>query len=333
MLLSRLAESCYWLGRYLERCADLSAALLAYEQLRLDIPGPETPGWQLLAPIAGIECNSVAEPDPQMLLERMVLDRENPGSLLGALHRARENLRRARFLFPFECWQTLNPLYLRLLALEAEERSMAREVDLDGLLAGAVRASQEFAGQIAGGMLRDHAHAFLRMGLYVERADMMFRVARVMTDALIPATSRFRFEDVRWMGLLKSIGAYHTYRRRYQTRSDFGNALELLLFEPSFPRSYAHALLQIDRDLEGLPRSAPAREAVRRSWPAALVGTREALEPYARRALQDLAGLQAVIESTYFLPEAEPILAEDVRAPAASPAGPGERQRVEAART
>jgi uncharacterized alpha-E superfamily protein len=247
------------------------------------------------------------------VVQAVVLDRENSSSVLGAVHQARENLRRARFLFPYECWQTLTPLYLSLDAARARAAaggSGRSPADGDGtdtwaelgpLLAEVVRGSQQFAGQIATGMQRDHAHAFLRIGIQLERADMMFRVSTVMTEALLPSRPGARFEDVRWMGLLKAVGAYHTYRRRFQTRSDFGSALELLLFEPLFPRSFAHALLQIDRDLVGLPRNLEVREALRSCWPSAGTGSRAALVHYAETALAALARLHTKIESTYLL--------------------------------
>jgi uncharacterized alpha-E superfamily protein len=312
MLLSRLAESCYWLGRHLERAADLSSALLAYEQIRLDLPGPEAPSWGRLAGLAGLDAQPAEDIPARALIQAVVFDRENPSSLLGSLHQARENLRRTRFLFPYECWQTLTPLHQALEAARVNVTSPAPGeagdpwAELGPVLAEVVRGSQQFAGQIATGMMRDQAHAFLRIGIHLERADMMFRVSTVMTEALIPSRPGARFEDVRWMGLLKALGAYHTYRRRFQTRSDFGNALELLLFEPRFPRSFAHALLQIDRDLDRLPRNLAAREALRSCWPKAEPGSRAALEHHAETALAALAHVHTVLASGY-LSAASPI--------------------------
>jgi uncharacterized alpha-E superfamily protein len=327
MLLSRLATSCYWLGRHLERAADLSGALLAYEQIRLDMPGPEAPNWVRLAALAGLDLPPAGDIPAHALIQAVVLDRENPSSVLGSLHQARENLRRVRFLFPYDCWQTLTPLYLSLTSPPAAAVATDPWAELGPLLAEVVRGSQQFAGQIATGMQRDQAHGFLRIGIHVERADMMFRVSTVMAEALIPTRPHARFEDVRWMGLLKSVGAYHTYRRRFQARSDFDSALELLLFEPCFPRSFAHALLQIDRDLIRLPRNLAAREALRRCWPKAEAASRAALEHYAEAALGALAHLHTVIESSY-LSLSSPTAGAQAASPNrdARPAGPARPQ-------
>jgi uncharacterized alpha-E superfamily protein len=297
MLLCRLAENAYWLGRYLERAEDLSRALLAYEQIRLDLPGQRAPGWQRLATLAGVApAESSAGLDPAAFVARVILDRQNPCSLLGALHAARENLRRARSLFPAECWHTLNPLYLRLSALDAAAAPATLRAQLEQVVA----ASREIGGHITAGMLRDAGYAFLRMGAHLERADMTLRIATIVADTLFPGGRGAPFEDVRWMGLLRSVGAYGTYRHRYHAATDFNSALELLLREPTFPRSLAHGLQEIGRELGGLPEHVEVQDALEACRPAQVVETRAALATFADNALAHLANLSSVLESTYF---------------------------------
>jgi uncharacterized alpha-E superfamily protein len=249
MLLCRLAENAFWLGRYLERAEALARAILAFEEIRLDLPGQRAPGWQRLAACAGVEPAEAAALEPGAFVARVILDRENPSAILGALHAARENLRRARSLFPAECWHALNPLYLRLLGLAADAPPAELRANLDRVVAGC----RELGGHIATGVLRDEGYAFLRMGILLERSDMMLRVATIVADTLIPAGRGTTFEDVRWMGLLKSVGAYGTYRHRYQAAADFGSALQLLLFEAKFPRSLSYALNEVRDHLAMLP--------------------------------------------------------------------------------
>lgn len=300
MLLSRLAETAFWLGRYLERAGSLSRAIFAYEQIRLDIPGQDAPGWQRLASLAGLDPETASRLEPSAFVSRVLLDRHNPSALLGAIQLARENLRRARFLLPPECWHTLNAVYLRLEALRPD----APPADVNAMLDEVVAASGQLAGQIAAGMLRDEGYAFLRMGAYLERADMTLRVLTLVADTLMPLDRQFRFEDVRMMGLLKAVGAYQPYRRRFHARTGVENALELLLFEPTFPRSLAYDLLQIGRDLATLPRNEVPQTALGDCWPAHAVSTRDALDRFAADALQRLARLGSALEATYFSPPA-----------------------------
>jgi uncharacterized alpha-E superfamily protein len=291
-----MAENVYWLGRYLERAEDLARALLAYEEIRLDIPGQKAPGWQRLAALAGTGPETAAELDAEGFVARVILDRANPSSLLGALHAARENLRKARTILPSECWHTLNPLYLAIGGLDVA----VRPAELSAHLERVVARSRELAGHVSGSMLRDDGYRFLRLGMHLERADMMLRVATIVAATLIPADHEVPFADVRAMGLLKSVGAFGTYRHRYQARADFKNTLNLLLYEPGFPRSFVHALLEMGRDLDDLPESGATLTALQACWPTETVDSRPALDAFARTALERLAALGDALAASYF---------------------------------
>jgi uncharacterized alpha-E superfamily protein len=291
-----MAENVYWLGRYLERAEDLARAILAYEEIRLDIPGQKAPGWQRLAALAGEGAATAGELDAEAFVARVILDRGNPSSLLGALHAARENLRMARTILPAECWHALNPLYLAIGALDEN----VAPADLSAHLDRVVARSRELAGHVSGSMLRDDGYRFLRLGVHLERADMMLRVATIVAATLIPADHDVPFADVRAVGLLKSVGAFGTYRHRYQASADFKHTLDLLLYELSFPRSFVHALLEIGRDLDDLPESGAALTALQACWPTETVDSRPALDVFASDALVRLAAFGDVLASSYF---------------------------------
>jgi uncharacterized alpha-E superfamily protein len=291
-----MAANVYWLGRYLERAEDLARAILAYEEIRLDIPGQKAPGWQRLASLAGTGAETAAELDAEGFVARVILDRTNPSSLLGALHAARENLRKARTILPSECWHTLNPLYLAVGALDAA----APPAELSAHLERVVARSRELAGHVSGSMLRDECYKFLCLGMHLERADMMLRVATIVAATFIPSDREAPFADVRAMGLLKAVGAFGTYRHRYQASDDFKNTLNLLLYEPGFPRSFVHALLEIGRDLDDLPESGAALTALQACWPTETVDSRPALDAFVSTALQRLAALGDVLAARYF---------------------------------
>jgi uncharacterized alpha-E superfamily protein len=295
MLLCRLAENAYWLGRYMERAEDLARAILAYEEIRLDMPGQRAPGWQRLAALAGLAPEDAADLEPSAFISRVILDRGNSSSLLGAVHAARENLRRARTLFPSDCWTTINPLYLRLGALDP----LGPPAELRRALTEVVSSCREHAGHVVAGMLRDDGHAFLRVGILLERLDMMLRVATIVAETLVPDQGK-PFEDVRWIGLLKSVGAYGTYRHRYHAATSFKRALELLLLEPTFPRSLAYGLQEIGRDLARLPDSAEALSALAACHPTRAIETRAAFMTFAEEELSRLADLGSVIADSYF---------------------------------
>jgi uncharacterized alpha-E superfamily protein len=116
----------------------------------------------------------------------------------------------------------------------------------------------------------------------------------------MPTDRQPPFADVRWMGLLKSVGAYTTYRHRYHARADFKSTLDLLLYEPTFPRSLAHALAEIDHDLGALPARRPVEDALEACLRSGALETRLALDDIVATALAGLARLGAAIEEAYF---------------------------------
>jgi uncharacterized alpha-E superfamily protein len=302
MLLCRLAENAFWFGRYVERCEDLARAILACEEACLDMPGPRTRACQQLAGLAGVPAEAAGERAPAALLAAVVLDRESSSSVLGALNRARESLRKARPLFPVEVWHTLNALHQRL----SQMAPTVSPRELRGLLEDVVSASRELSGHIKGGMLRDDAYVFHRMGVHIERADMMLRIAVAVTETLIPARERTLFADVGWIGLLKAVGAYSTYRHRYHARSSFKDALELFLGDAEFPRSLGHSLREIGRDLVQLPANGAVLAAIKECRPQRAMETRADLEAFAAEELASLARLSAAVEATYFSPRSTP---------------------------
>ena len=307
MLLSRLAENAFWLGRYLERAEDLARALRAYDNICLDLPGQAAPGWHRLAALAGVEPATTASLEPrgdghgfvQSFVDSVILDRRNPSSLLGALHAARENLRRARSLLPSDCWHCLNPLYLQIARLG----TTVGPVELGAVLQHVLAVTRELAGHVNAGMLRDEGYAFLRVGVLLERTDMTLRIAHVVAESLMPLDQSGAFEDVKWMGLLKAVGAYGTYRHRYHARMDFARALELLIFERRFPRSFAHGLQELGRHLGELPRSTAPLAALEACRPVGVVGSRAALGKLVDDVLPHLARLSATLHRTYFAGE------------------------------
>jgi uncharacterized alpha-E superfamily protein len=171
--------------------------------------------------------------------------------------------------------------------------------------------------------MRDDGYTFLRIGAHVERADMMLRVATIVATTLMPTGRDEPFADVRAMGLLKAVGAFGTYRHRYHARADFQNTVDLLLYAPSFPRSFVYTLLEIGRDLDGLPRNAEALAALQACWPLETVDSRPALDAFVGRALPHLAALGAALALTYFSPSLPPE-ASAAQPPRASTVRPGE---------
>ena len=254
-MLSRLAENLYWHGRYLERAEDLARLVNVNANLNMDLPSGLSAGWEPLVRITG---NAEAfnerhdQAGERQVVNFLLADEDNPGSLKATLEFARENLRSARDLLPREVWEQMNALYLKgqetLTGNLAKRRrhEFLRELILD---------CQQIAGTLLGCMSQDHAYDFILIGRYLERADMTTRTLEVRGHDLLPEAHEelTPYESIQWMSVLKSLTAYQMYRRHVRLRVSGNDVLRFLLRDEQFPRSVMFCLRALEDLLSGLP--------------------------------------------------------------------------------
>jgi uncharacterized alpha-E superfamily protein len=217
MLLSSVAETIFWTGRYIERANALARTVQGYERLSLDLPGVRSLDLRPLLAFVNRESLGTSEVsrDSAALLGALVLDPLNPSSVLGALHRARENLRQGRFVTPPKVWETLNKLYVEISKADAEHVPAVM-----GMLEQVAFACDRIEGEVGATMIRDAAYSFLRMGRYLERTDMLLRVMSTLLPSLVTEAPARAFDDVRWLGFLRLTGTHAMYCRRHHTNVD-----------------------------------------------------------------------------------------------------------------
>lgn len=267
MLLSRLAESIYWTGRYLERAEATARILANHTELYLDLPRSAGVTFAPLLAIAGSADHFGdvhAEPAEEAVVSWLAADRRNPASITSSLAQARENVRTSRQLFPREAWEIVNHTYL--CAVEEAEQVVGRRTRLTWLQDVTIEL-QRLTGLLAGAMHQDETYSFLRIGRHIERADMTTRVLDVRAATLMGATDDElqAYVDVQWMSVLRCLSAHQAYRRRVQARVSGPEALRFLLQDAQFPRSVEHCLTQIAQSLLELPRHEAAMAVCARS--------------------------------------------------------------------
>jgi uncharacterized alpha-E superfamily protein/hemerythrin-like domain-containing protein len=287
----------FWTARYCERAVAVSRVVQGYERLLLDLPG-ESPD---LSPLLEL-VNSPPAADAARLelgeLHRLLLfDLDNPSSVRGALHRARENLRAGGTVLPPAVWVTVNRLFNSLGELSADDPAQILAA-LDEVMA----AASLLEGELATNTTRDAAYSFWRIGCRLERADMLLRTLNVLIPALTERGDR-RYVDVRWTGILDCVGAYAMFRRRYHACSDLEGALQFLMVERGFPRGFVHLHASIENELDRLPRAGTLRAALAacRLEPGSF-GTMSAADfaSMATRLIETLAKFSAILADTYF---------------------------------
>ncbi|MHA7984553.1 alpha-E domain-containing protein [Rathayibacter sp. CAU 1779] len=256
-MLSRIAESLFWIGRYLERADGTARILDAHLQLLLEDPwAQEDDACRSLLAVMGVGADSVdtdlASVGRNDVLQLLAVDRKQSASIAFSLWSARENARRAREIVSAELWECLNTT-----AAGAPRRVTPDKVHtyfhwVRDRVALAVGINESLMG-------RDEAWHFYRLGRNLERADM--------TARLLATRSLTQVTGVSWTTILRSCSAYEAYLRTYRGVASARNAAEFLLLDRLFPRSIMYSVshaLSAARDLEpstarvGVPDKAAA---------------------------------------------------------------------------
>ena len=246
-MLSRIAESLFWIGRYVERADDTARILDVHLQMLLEDPfiDEESACRALLSVMGAGEGELPPSPvivDRNTVLERLAYDRENSSSIVGSLAAARENARRARETISTQAWEYINTTWIGI------NPARRRATTAHQFFQWVIERATLVAGIAEATMSRDDAWRFLVLGRSIERADMTARLV---------ATSEIRGQTPAWSTLLRSCGAYESYVRTYRGVASDERAAEFLLLDRLFPRSVRFALSTAEECLEEL---APAAE-------------------------------------------------------------------------
>lgn len=262
-MLSRVAENIYWMARYVERAENTARLVSVNSFLLLDLPRGIAPGWAQLVAITGSHADFKSRFDDsneRSVVKFLIGDSGNPSSIISSLDAARENVRTVREILPRMAWEQLTELYhFAKDNLASGLTKKGRHDYLTGIVAG----SQRLVGMLNSTMMRDEAYDFMRIGANLERADMTTRIIDVRSANLLPnGTSEWDpFEGIQWMSVLKSLTAYHAYRRKLQARVQREAVLSFLFLDSQFPRSVQHCLVAAEESLGNLPlRSETMRE-------------------------------------------------------------------------
>ncbi|MGN6607765.1 MAG: alpha-E domain-containing protein [Jatrophihabitans sp.] len=235
-MLSRIAESLYWIGRYVERAEDTSRIVDVHLSLLLEDPwAPEDVVCASLLSAMGHEpADSVGRAE---VLDTLAWDATTPASVLGAVAAARENARRSREVISAELWENINVTW-------HEASRPGRRAHPHAFLTWVRERMATFNGVADSTLSRDEAWQFLVLGRSIERADMIARLAAARALAGPAGPS--------WVTLLQSCGAYQAFLRSARGSLDERRSAEFLLLDPLFPRSLRSALTRAERCLEDL---------------------------------------------------------------------------------
>ncbi len=310
-MLSRVADSLYWMNRYVERAENISRFVEVSEAMALDCPPGSAEPWLPLIDASGDRelfdrlCPSATADD---VITFLVRESDNPSSVVNCLAIARENARQIREVITTEMWEQINGTYWNLQEADFWEQppqEQLREIR---------RACQLFYGITDSTLSRDLSWQFSRLGRLLERADKSSRILDVKYFLLLPSPEEVGgvLDELQWIALLRTAGAYQMFRQSHQRAITPEGVAAFLLLDPVFPRSVRYCLERINDtlkivrsssvpgppdDLECLSGLVLARWSYSRIQELIATGLHEAID----HLQQDLNKLHELIEKRYFI--------------------------------
>ena len=247
MMLARVADSLYWMGRYIERAEHVSRLSDVMLTASLDATGDALRAARTALGATDEADFDLAGKSPVDMAASLILDREDPGSVLVSVARARENARQVRDQITSETWERLNLLFLRITSPQA-----ARKFDQQSLsfLHEVIADLHLFKGAVDSTMSHGEGWRFLMLGIYLERAQLIARLLDVcFGDA---AKGRPLSDPLSQMSLLRMACALEPYLRVYTADIRPRLIQEFLLFNEDFPRSIRFSTARIEEHLRAL---------------------------------------------------------------------------------
>ena len=243
-MISRVADSIYWMNRYLERAENIARFIDVNLHLILDLGFEAVEHqWQTLVTTSGDDkdftkrYNSFTENN---VINFLTFDEDNPNSILSCVRAARQNAKSIRDTISSEMWEQVNRFYLL-----TQKYSRTKEIiNLQAFFHEIKQANHLFIGLAETTMSHGQSWHFARMGRVIERADKTARILDVKYFLLLPNAELVNssYDSVQWAALLKSTSAFEMYRKKFHA-INYKDVADFLIFDNKFPRSLSFCLL------------------------------------------------------------------------------------------
>jgi uncharacterized alpha-E superfamily protein len=262
-MLSRIAESLFWMARYMERAEDTARLLdVHFHTLLEQSQQTYLLRWDSIIRISGDHEQFFGvhpHATPQTVFEFLGFRDSNPNSIVACITRVRENARTIRDRISREMWEDINSFYHRIRSFRADSEILAgphrfcNDVKL---------GSHRFRGVADDTLPHDEGWQFLRAGRALERAEKTARIVDVEYHTLLEGRDAAHQPDNhQWMAVLKSVAAYEIYRREFHASIDPRKVAELLVLHPRHPRSIRFNIAELHASLKAISQSAPGTYA------------------------------------------------------------------------
>jgi uncharacterized alpha-E superfamily protein len=262
-MLSRVADSLYWMSRYLER-AEHTARLtgVGLTQMLDQTPQSAGPRWERLLAALRTYPPASGSGDAYAIARMLTFETANAGSLVSCVAAARENARQVREQISSEMWEQLNRLYLSVKdssidrVWQGEPLEFYQEVK---------EGAHLFQGITDATMTHGEGWQFIQVGRYLERAGatamLIDQHFRPFLEA--PSAAPAGLDYIDWVGLLKCCTAFEAYCKVYTADVKPESIAEFLLLNGDGPRSVRFAADRIQRSMQAIAQATGTRSAGR----------------------------------------------------------------------
>jgi uncharacterized alpha-E superfamily protein len=250
-MLSRVADSIYWMQRYLERAENIASLIDVNMLLSIDAPGDDEQQWHPIVVTTGdfgLFEQLYGKPTEKNVIEFLTFDTRNPNSIINCVYRSRENARSVRESITLEMWHELNSLHIFM-----QQAAIGLRKDIKSLYefyARIKRSCQLFTGIMDTTLSHDEAWHFGRLGNLLERADQSSRILDTKYFMLLPSVEHVgtAYDDILWSALLRSVSGLEMYRRIWH-EIRHSHVIDFIVLNREFPRSIHSCLWRAKQSL------------------------------------------------------------------------------------
>jgi uncharacterized alpha-E superfamily protein len=255
-MLGKTAGGLFWMFRYLERSENVARLLDAGFRIALTRSSTAEAEWKSILTTSGRLDDYLAIYDEfasANVINFLLRDKGNPGSVTQNMNAARDNARLVRTELTREVWEAVNEAWLGLQSLLSRQ---VKARDLPHVLSSIRKQNALVRGSMAGTMLRNDGYNFARLGMFIERADNIARILDVKYHLLLPSVAHVgsSLDNVHWETILRSASVERAFQWLNGVDVSAANVSEFLILHPQNPRSLFFCCNKIADNLGYLER-------------------------------------------------------------------------------
>lgn len=262
-MLGRTASGLFWMMRYLERMENTARLVDAGFRMSLTRSRTQRSEWESVLTTASAKNAYMETHDDyrtDSVIEFLVTDRNNPGSIRSSLSEARQNARMTRTALTIDTWEAVNGAWLQLnKALD----SYKGKQELPELLFEIRQQAALVRGTMNGTMLRNDIFRFMDLGAMIERADNTARILDTKYYVLLPSSASVGspLDHVQWEMILRSASAERSFHWLHGGDISAASIVNFLVHDIRLPRSIAFCYKNIRKTLSDMKADSDASSA------------------------------------------------------------------------